>query len=268
MYVDLGARSDETEFHVTFTGADNKLGAVAATPVELLNQRWSSVYTWPQTTQLQLAFLTASLNLQRRPTPGRSRAMPISAASGSPMSTATAPMRSRAIRRTPTWQSASATTSTPISTSRRPRRRTRWAARSWARSTATGPPPTAFGGSAQVTNTDKLFGHDNHFVVGISVDHGNTKFNRQQRTRHGRPEPVRDRHRRLHRPAGRRPQPGQPARAPTPIPASTRPTRSTSPRGSRSRRAAGSTSPRSTCRTRPGPIRCSTAATSSSASIR
>ena len=30
MYVDLGARGDQTEFHVSFTGADNKLGAVAA----------------------------------------------------------------------------------------------------------------------------------------------------------------------------------------------------------------------------------------------
>ena len=45
MYVDLGARGDQTEFHVSFTGADNKLGAAAATPVELLNQRWSSVDT-------------------------------------------------------------------------------------------------------------------------------------------------------------------------------------------------------------------------------
>src|SRR5262249_9620795 len=51
---------DQTEFHVSFTGADNKLGAVVATPVELLNQRWSSVYTWPQTTHLQLAFLQAN----------------------------------------------------------------------------------------------------------------------------------------------------------------------------------------------------------------
>jgi iron complex outermembrane recepter protein len=60
-YVDFGGRDDKTEFHVNFTGADNMLGAVAATPVELLSQRWSSVYTWPQTTHLQLAFLTANL---------------------------------------------------------------------------------------------------------------------------------------------------------------------------------------------------------------
>ncbi|HMK71607.1 MAG TPA: TonB-dependent receptor, partial [Xanthobacteraceae bacterium] len=60
VYVDLGARGDRTEFHVSFTGADNNFGATAATPGELLAQNWSSTYTTPQTTQNQLAFLTAS----------------------------------------------------------------------------------------------------------------------------------------------------------------------------------------------------------------
>ncbi len=62
IYGDLGARGDQTEFHVTFTGASNKFGAAAATPLQLLNQNWASVYTVPQTTQNQLAFLTASAN--------------------------------------------------------------------------------------------------------------------------------------------------------------------------------------------------------------
>jgi iron complex outermembrane receptor protein len=60
VYADLGARGDRTEFHVTFTGADNNFGAAAATPIELLTRNWASVYTLPQTTQNQLAFLTAS----------------------------------------------------------------------------------------------------------------------------------------------------------------------------------------------------------------
>ena len=34
-----------------------------------------------------------------------------------------------------------------------------------------------FGGTAQATSTEKVFGHDNHFVVGVSVDHGHTQFN-------------------------------------------------------------------------------------------
>ena len=60
IYADFGARGDKTEFHVTFTGASNNFGAAAATPVELLNRNWASTYTLPQTTQNQLAFLTAS----------------------------------------------------------------------------------------------------------------------------------------------------------------------------------------------------------------
>jgi iron complex outermembrane recepter protein len=52
MYADLGTKGEQTEFHLMFTGADNNLGAVAATPIQLLSQRWSTVYTWPQTTHL------------------------------------------------------------------------------------------------------------------------------------------------------------------------------------------------------------------------
>ena len=60
VYADLGAREDQTEFHLTFTGADNTFGAAAATPIQMLDQDWSSIYTIPQTTHNQLAFLTAS----------------------------------------------------------------------------------------------------------------------------------------------------------------------------------------------------------------
>src|SRR5689334_20856894 len=60
IYADIGARGEQTEFHVSFTGADNKFGGTVATPVEMLNRRWSSVYTWPQNTHLQLAFLQAN----------------------------------------------------------------------------------------------------------------------------------------------------------------------------------------------------------------
>ena len=47
VYADLGARGDQTEFHLTFTGADNNFGAAAATPVQMLGQDWASTYTIP-----------------------------------------------------------------------------------------------------------------------------------------------------------------------------------------------------------------------------
>ena len=64
LYMDLGARGDQTEFHVNFTGADNNFGATAATPGQLLAQNWSSTYTVPQTTENQLAFFTRERNLE------------------------------------------------------------------------------------------------------------------------------------------------------------------------------------------------------------
>src|SRR5438067_2028638 len=60
LYADLGWRGEKTEFHVTFTGAKNAFGNVGPTPIELLARRWQNVYTTPQNTQNQLAFVTAN----------------------------------------------------------------------------------------------------------------------------------------------------------------------------------------------------------------
>src|SRR5262245_333432 len=60
IYTDVGVRGDDTEFHLNFTGASNRFGALAPTPIEMLNRSWSSVYTSPQTYKNQLAFLNAT----------------------------------------------------------------------------------------------------------------------------------------------------------------------------------------------------------------
>ena len=58
---------------------------------------------------------------------------------------------------------------------------------------------TTAGMSLQATNTDQLFGHDNHFVVGASFDSSVTHFTASCRTRHHRPEFRRHRQRHLPR---------------------------------------------------------------------
>ena len=93
IYADFGARGDQTEFHVTFTGADNNFGAAAATPVQMLNQNWSSVYTLPQTTDNQLAFLTGERQLEADRHADLSGNCLLSLISGKATSTATAPTR-------------------------------------------------------------------------------------------------------------------------------------------------------------------------------
>jgi iron complex outermembrane recepter protein len=175
MYVDLGARGDQTEFHLQFTGADNQLGAVAATPVELLNQRWSTVYTWPQTTHLQVAFLEATANWKP---------------------TDTFSMQGVGYYRG-FWQGhvdGNGTDSQPCDPSgpfpgelcigdgvtpiniNHPTPDTLSPGaflgeidRNW---TST----NSYGGSVQATGTGDLFGHGNHIVVGLSVDHGRSQF--------------------------------------------------------------------------------------------
>ena len=64
IYADVGVLGDRSEFHVNFTGASNFFGAAAATPIQLLNQRWSAVYTTPQTYKNQLAFLNGTGSYQ------------------------------------------------------------------------------------------------------------------------------------------------------------------------------------------------------------
>ncbi len=64
-YGDIGYKGELAEIHLSFTGADNTIGADGTTPVDLLRQRYASVYTTPQTSENQLAFL----NLQGVVTP-------------------------------------------------------------------------------------------------------------------------------------------------------------------------------------------------------
>jgi len=60
IYADVGVRGDGAEFHLNFTGASNRFGAAASTPIEMLNKSWSAIYTTPQTYKNQLAFLNAT----------------------------------------------------------------------------------------------------------------------------------------------------------------------------------------------------------------
>jgi iron complex outermembrane recepter protein len=171
MYVDVGARGDQTEFHVSFTGADNKLGATAATPVELLNQRWSSVFTWPQTTHLQLAFLQA--NAKWTPTDTFSvqanayvrayRAFHVDGNGSDAQPCDDGINLCIGDGATPLNQNVVLPNTLP------PNSAIGEIDRNWTNS-------NSYGGSLQATSTSQWFGHDNHFVVGTSVDHGQTKF--------------------------------------------------------------------------------------------
>ncbi len=180
IYADLGARGDRTEFHVTFTGASNNFGAAAATPIELLNRNWASTYTLPQTTQNQLAFLTAS-------------------ASWNPIDTLS--LQGNAYYRG-FWQrhvdgngTAAQNSGCPdpsflcfpdlqgnltnlIGLNGLPVPATGVLANSvLGEIDRTSTAANSFGGSLQAATNAKIFGHDNRFVVGASLDNGRAQFN-------------------------------------------------------------------------------------------
>ena len=175
IYADFGTRSDQAEFHVAFTGADNYLGAVAATPVELLNQKWSSVYTWPQTTHLQLAFLTSNFSYslsdalsfqgtayyrgfwQTHVDGNGTDAQPCDP--GGPL------LGQLCIGDGMT----AINQNMPVPNLLSPNAFLGEIDRN---STATG----SLGGTAQATSTSQALGHDNHLAAGISIDHGHSQF--------------------------------------------------------------------------------------------
>jgi iron complex outermembrane recepter protein len=177
MYVDVGARNDQTELHISFTGADNILGNVAATPLNMLSQSYSSVFTWPQSTKLQLAFLQANLthnfsdtlsfqgNLyyrgfwQAHVDGNGTDAFPCDSGGGSSSSQFLCIGNGDPIFGTNPVLNPVANTGAFLG-----ELDDNWVS------------TNTFGGTAQFTSTNKVFEHDNHFVVGASVDHGYTQF--------------------------------------------------------------------------------------------
>jgi iron complex outermembrane receptor protein len=180
VYADLGARGDNnTEFHVTFTGADNNFGAAAATPVQMLSQDWSSVFTIPQTTQNQLAFLTASAswkptdtwtyqaityyrNFQQAHVDGNGTD---AQNSGCPDPTVLCfPNLDGTLSNLITTRGQTVPSTGLLGTSILGEIDRTW--------TST----NSFGGSLQASSSEKLLGHENNFTAGLSVDRGLVQF--------------------------------------------------------------------------------------------
>jgi iron complex outermembrane receptor protein len=179
MYADVGARDEKTEFHVNFTGASNNLAGITVTPIELLSRRWQNVYTWPQTTQNNLAFLTANgsykatdtLSFQgnvyyrgfwQKHVDGNTADVQACNAAKNPalagdlcLGDDTTPLIDTGGQVVPN--------SFPPNTVFGEIDRTRTSANS-------------FGGSLQATSTQRVSEHDNHFVVGVSLDQGRVQF--------------------------------------------------------------------------------------------
>jgi iron complex outermembrane receptor protein len=173
-YSDVGYRSEDAEFHLNVGAADNKLGAPATTPVELLNNFWGATYTTPQSSDNQVAYVNLTGKVDVTPswtveTVAHVRAFGQQTVDGNPTGTqlcdADATLLCFGDGSTPANGINGMQLSNPFDPSAILGEIDRTTTRS-----------TTGGFSVQATNTDDLFGHGNKFVVGTSIDSSVTHF--------------------------------------------------------------------------------------------
>ncbi len=200
-YGDVGWRDDKAEFHIFSSVASTTFGVAAATPIQLLNQSWNSIYTTPQTTRNEMAMvgvngkyaLTDTWSLQgnlytrlfhQTHVDGNDADIErCSAASSFPTSLC---LEDDGFARPVPFVGAAAlafrnqfvildANNKPIPCP--PGAGNTCAPVPYGTIDRTDTQSKTFGGSLQATNDDKIFGHGNHFVVGGSIDNGNSAFN-------------------------------------------------------------------------------------------
>jgi outer membrane receptor protein involved in Fe transport len=173
-YGDVGVKNDQSEFHVNIGVADNDFGAAATTPAELLQQNWGATYTTPQTSTNKVGYVNFTGKVEVAPSwtvegIAHARLFNQNVVDGNP--TGTQPCTANAALlcfgdgTSPANGLNGAQLSNPFPVD---------AVLGEIDRTTT--QTTTTGASLQATNTDQLFGHDNHFTLGASFDYSVTHF--------------------------------------------------------------------------------------------
>lgn len=173
-YGDVGFKSDTSEFHVNMGAADNDLGAPATTPVELLQQYWGATYTTPQTATNRAGDVNFTGKVEVTPTwtvegTAHARIFNQNTEDGNPTGTTPCTADATLLCYGDGVSSANGLNNVQLSNPFAPDAILGENDRTTTHSTTTG-------FSLQATNTDRLFGHNNQFVVGTSFDYSVTNF--------------------------------------------------------------------------------------------
>jgi outer membrane receptor protein involved in Fe transport len=172
-YGDIGYKGESSELHLNMGAADNAFGATATAPAELLQQSWSSVYTTPQSSRNEVGYLNATATVEATPTwtlQGAAHVRSFYQTTVDGNSTDVQPCANAALL----CYNDDVTPANGLDG--------RQLANSFPSAATLGEidrtttQTTSIGATVQATNTDKLFGHDNHFVIGGSFDYGLTNF--------------------------------------------------------------------------------------------
>src|ERR1700716_200082 len=173
-YGDVGYRNDTSEFHVNMGIADNNLGATATVPVELLQQYYGATYTTPQITDNSVGYVNLTGKVEASPTwtvegSAHVRVFDHKAVDGNPTGTQPCVPNSTLLCFGNDTTPANGLNGAQLANPFDPNAVLGEIDRTTTRS-------TTMGVSLQATNTDQLFGHNNHFVVGASFDSSVTRF--------------------------------------------------------------------------------------------
>ena len=173
-YGDVGYKNDSSEFHLNMGAADNKFGATATVPIELLQQYWGATYTTPQTTGNRVGYVNLTGKVEATPSwtiEGSAHVRLFDQKvldanrTGTQPCTADPTLLCFGDGSTPANGLNGAQLANPFD----PGAVLGELDRTTTHSTTTGV-------SLQATNTDQLLGHNNHFTVGTSFDSSVTRF--------------------------------------------------------------------------------------------
>ena len=173
-YGDIGAKSDQAEFHINMGAADNDFGAAATVPAELLQQYWGATYTSPQTSTNQVGYVNLTGKVEVSPTwtvdgIAHMRVFDQKTQDGNPTGTQPCTTDATLLCYGNGIIPANGLNGAQLSNPFDPNAVLGEKDRTTTHTTTTGV-------SLQATNTDQLLGHDNHFVIGASFDRSVTDF--------------------------------------------------------------------------------------------
>lgn len=173
-YSDVGYKAGDSEFHVNLGVAKNDFGANATVPAELLEKYWGATYTTPQTSSNRVGYLNLTAKADATPTwtlegTAHVRRYEQKIVDGNPTGvgecTADATLLCFGDGATPANGRNGVQLGNPFASGMILGEIDRSSIRS-----------TSFGVSGQATNTDRLFGHENRFVMGTSYDASVTRY--------------------------------------------------------------------------------------------
>jgi iron complex outermembrane recepter protein len=193
-YGDLGWKGTDAEIHLVTSAADNYFGAIGPTPVELLANDYRAIYTWPQTTKNQAELIalngrysvtdhwTVQSNLyyrrfdQQHVDANAAEVERCSGAVSNPLFN-TLCLENDAFPQPRPPQAAFQIlnqNNQPIPCP--PGSGNTCATTPWGTVDRTFTKGLTTGASLQALGDDKVFGHDNNFVIGTSVDRSKIGF--------------------------------------------------------------------------------------------